>query len=135
MRPGQKIRLAGQGGHGPKGSSRGDLFLHLDLEPHASLRLEGLNLHTTLALTPWHAALGGPAKVTTLDGEVTVRIPEGSSSGRRIRLRGRGFPQAKGRNGDLLAEIKIVVPAELSAKERGLFEQLAQESEFKADNN
>lgn len=134
VRPGQKIRLAGQGGHGSKGSPRGDLFLLLDLEPHPSLRLDGRNLHTTLPLTPWHAALGGPAKVTTLDGEVTVKIPAGSSSGRRIRLRGRGFPQTKGRDGDLLAEIKIVVPRELSAKERGLFEQLAQESEFQPED-
>lgn len=130
VRPGQRIRLAGQGGHGPKGAPRGDLFLQLDIEPHESLRLEGVNLHAMLPLTPWHAALGGPAKVTTLDGEVTVKIPEGSSSGRRIRLRGRGFPQAKGDSGDLLADIKIVVPKQLSPIERDLFEKLAEESEF-----
>jgi curved DNA-binding protein len=135
VRPGQRIRLAGQGGHGPKGTPRGDLFLQLEIEPHDSLRMEGLNLHTTLTLTPWHAALGGPAKVGTLDGEVTVKIPEGSSSGRRIRLRGRGFPQKNGQNGDLLAEIKIVVPQELSGKERLLFEELAKESKFKAREN
>ena len=134
VRPGQKIRLAGQGGHGPKGAPRGDLLLHLDLEPHASLRLDGLNLHTILSLTPWHAALGGPLKVATLDGDVTVKIPEGSSSGRRIRLKGRGFPQNKGENGDLLAEIKIVVPREPSATERHLFEQLAKDSDFQPED-
>jgi curved DNA-binding protein len=102
----------------------------VELLPHPSFRLEGADLHTLLPVTPWEAALGGQAALRTLDGEVTVRIPAGSSSGRRIRLRGRGFPDSNGGNGDLLAEIRVVVPEELSARERELFEQLAKESQF-----
>ncbi len=129
IRPGQKIRLAGQGGKGPRGN-RGDLYLTVDLLPHPSFRLEGPDLHTRLAVAPWEAALGSTAAIQTLDGEVTVRIPPGSSSGRRIRLRGRGFPAGEGVNGDLLAEIRVMVPEELSENDRRLFEELAATSDF-----
>ncbi|MDH3744657.1 MAG: DnaJ domain-containing protein, partial [Acidobacteriota bacterium] len=107
IRPGQKIRLSGQGGKGA-GGRRGDLYLTVELLPHPSFRLDGANLHTRLAVTPWEAALGGKASIQTLDGEVTVRIPPGSSSGRKIRLRGRGFPSGDGANGDLFAEIRVM---------------------------
>jgi curved DNA-binding protein len=130
IRPGQRIRLSGQGGQGPGGGPRGDLYLTVELLPNPRFRLRGANLHTTLAVTPWEAALGGQATLATLDGEVTVRIPPGSSSGRRIRLRGRGFPDSNGSNGDLLAEIRIVVPEELTDQEREGFEQLAKSSDF-----
>ncbi len=130
IRPGQKIRLAGQG-ESPAGAGRaGDLYLTVDLLPHPNLRLKGSNLHTYLPITPWEAALGGQAKVRTLDGEVTVKIPAGSSSGRRIRLRGRGFPTANGDRGDLLAEIRIVLPETLSERDRELYEELAKVSDF-----
>jgi len=83
-------------------------------------------------VSPWEAALGAEVEVGTLDGSVTLRIPAGSSSGRKLRLRGRGFPNPKGGSGDLYAEIKIVVPEQLSEKERGLFEDLAEISSFTA---
>ncbi len=130
VRPGQKIRLAGQGGPGVGGGSRGDLYLKVNLIPHPSLLLQGPDLRTILKVTPWEAALGGTATLKTLDGPVTVKIPAGSSSGRQIRLRGKGFPQPKGRSGDLLAEIKIVLPKELTAEEEQLLQQLAEVSPF-----
>ncbi len=130
IRPGQRIRLTGQGGSAPGSGRAGDLYLTVDLLPHPNLRLEGSNLHTTLPITPWEAALGGQAKVRTLDGEVTVKIPPGSSSGRRIRLRGRGFPTGNGDRGDLLAEIRIVLPDTLSERDRELYEELSQASDF-----
>ncbi|MDX1502032.1 MAG: J domain-containing protein [Thermoanaerobaculia bacterium] len=130
VRPGQKIRLAGQGGASPTGGPPGDLYLTVELLPHPSFRLRGANLHTEVVVTPWEAALGGTAKLSTLDGDVTIRIPPGSSSGRKIRLKGRGFPSPGGGNGDLLAEIRIAVPERLSEEEKNLFERLAQTSGF-----
>ncbi len=129
IRPGKTVRLAAQGGRGP-GGERGDLFLKVDLLPHPQLELRGDDLHTRLAVAPWEAALGGRAKLRTLDGEVTLKIPPRSSSGKRIRLRGKGFPARNGKHGDLFAEIRIVVPEEVSARERELWEKLAEVSEF-----
>ncbi len=112
------------------GGPRGDLFLKIQLIPHPDFRLDGTTLETTIDVAPWEAALGGEAAVPTLDGSVRVKIPAGSSSGRRIRLRGKGFPDAKGKRGDLMAELRIVVPETLSGQEREQFEQLANTSDF-----
>jgi curved DNA-binding protein len=132
VRAGQRIRLAGQGQPGMNGGQAGDLYLKIEIEPDPRYKVDGANLQTTVAVTPWEAALGGDAEVQTLDGPVRVKIPAGSSTGRKIRLRGRGLPQAGGEKGDLLAEIRIVVPETLSERERELFEQLAEESSFRA---
>lgn len=129
VRPGQRIRLAGQGGMGAGGSTRGDLFLSVELIPDSRFKLDGSNLETILPVTPWEAALGGTAQIRTLDGDVTVKIPAGSSSGRKIRLRGKGFPTSAEQAGDLLAEVRIQVPERLSPRERELYEQLAKESD------
>ncbi len=130
VRAGQRIRLAGRGGQGFGNAPAGDLFLKVELLPHDHFRLEGLDLHAPLPITPWLAALGGPAKVRTLGGSVTVKIPGGSSSGRKIRLRGQGFPNPKGQPGDLYTEIKVMVPSQLTATERELLEELSQVSSF-----
>lgn len=135
VRAGQRIRLAGQGQPGIGGiggGPAGDLYLKIEIEPDPRFRVEGSDLHTSVAVAPWEAALGGDAEVQTLDGAVRVRIPAGSSSGRKIRLRGRGLPQAGNGKGDLLAEIRIMVPEQLSERERELFQQLAEASSFRA---
>jgi curved DNA-binding protein len=132
IRPGQRIRLAGQGGPGAGGGPRGDLYLSVELLPDPRFRLEGRDLHTILPVTPWEAALGSEAKVKTLDKEVRIKVPPGSSSGRRIRLGGKGFPSTTDKPGDLYAEIRIVVPEKLSERERELFDELAEDSKFKA---
>lgn len=131
VRPGQKIRLQGRGGPGAGGGPAGDLYLHIDLKPHDRFRLEGSDLYTSLDVSPWEAALGAELAVKTLDGSIKVRIPPGTSSGRKIRLRGKGFP-ARGSTGDLYAEVRVMVPKKLSKRERELFEELAEESSFKA---
>jgi len=131
VKPGGKIRLAGQGAPGPGGGPAGDLYLKVDVAPHPKLRLEGQHLHATVPIAPWEAALGGQATVPTLNGSLTVKIPPGTSSGRRIRLRGKGFPGRKGdAAGDLFAELKIVVPEELSDRERELYQELKEASDF-----
>jgi curved DNA-binding protein len=137
LKAGQRIRLAGQGREGRGGGGRGDLYLKLELAPHPRFRLEGRDLHTTLPITPWEAALGGEARVSTLNGELTIRIPPGSSSGQKIRLRGKGYPLSPkaAEQGDLFAELEIVVPRELSDPERKLFEELAETSQFNPRGN
>jgi curved DNA-binding protein len=127
---GQRIRLAGEGRRGPGGGPPGDLFLRVRLRPHPRFRLDGRDLHVDLPVAPWEAALGASVPVPTLDGEATVRVPAGSSSGRRLRLRGQGFPDRRGRPGDLYAEVQIKVPRRLSDAERELYEQLAEVSDF-----
>jgi len=128
VRSGQKIRLAGQGSQGFGGGPTGDLLLKIEIQPDPRFRVEGADIHTTVAVSPWKAALGGEAEVETLNGAVRVKIPAGSSSGRKIRLRGRGLSQPGGEKGDLLAEIRIVIPERLTDRERELYEQLAEAS-------
>lgn len=130
VKPGGRIRLHGQGSPGPGGGPAGDLYLKVEVLPHPDLRLEGHDLHTTVPVAPWDAALGGRAEVPTLDGPLTIKVPPGSSSGRRIRLKGKGFPRRNGEAGDLFAELRIVVPETLSTEERELFEKLAASSTF-----
>jgi curved DNA-binding protein len=129
VRDGQLIRLAGQGGEGRDGGLRGDLFLRVVLKPHPRFRRRGDDdLDVELPITPSQAALGATVALQTPTGSARVRVPAGSSSGRRLRLRGRGLPQRGGGSGDLHAIVKIVVPKELSDRERELYEQLAESS-------
>jgi curved DNA-binding protein len=127
---GQRIRLAGQGGRGSDRARNGDLYLVVRIAPHPRYRLDGRDLYDELRLAPWEAALGTSVSVDTPGGEVKVKVPAGTSSGRQIRLRGRGLPNPKGKAGDLFAEARIMVPPRLSHAERRLFEQLAAESDF-----
>ncbi|HLF56506.1 MAG TPA: DnaJ C-terminal domain-containing protein [Thermoanaerobaculia bacterium] len=125
VRPGQTIRVPGKGGAGIGNGPAGDLHLRIDIAPHPTFRLDGRDLVTTLDITPWEAALGGEAEIRTLDGQVRVRIPAGTSSGRRIRVRGRGFPGGKKEEpGDLIAELRVVVPSQLTEREREIYELL-----------
>jgi curved DNA-binding protein len=130
VRDGQRIRLAGEGEQGIGGGPPGDLFLRVRVAPHPRFRVEGRDLYTDLPVAPWEAALGATVEVRTLTGNANVRVPAGSSSDRRLRLRGEGLPDAQGRPGDLYAVVKIRVPAKLTPTERELFEKLAAESHF-----
>jgi curved DNA-binding protein len=127
---GQRIRLAGQGGQGTGDAVAGDLHLVVRIQPHSRYRVEGRDLYVDLPLAPWEAALGTSVAVDTPGGEAKVRVPPGSSSGRRLRLRGRGLPNPRGGAGDLFAEVRIVVPRSLTERERELFEELARISTF-----
>lgn len=131
IRAGQKIRLAGQGSPGVGAGQAGDLLLRVELAAHPRFQVDGTNLTVSIPLAPWEAALGAEAEVETLEGAVRLRVPPGTSSGRKVRLRAKGLPQAGGERGDLYAEFKIVMPESLTDGERALFEQLAAESEFR----
>ena len=130
IREGAKLRLAGQGDPAP-GGTPGDLFLRVRYLPHPQFKVEGENLHCDVALAPWEAVLGAKVAVPTLEGQVELNIPAGSSSGRKFRLRGKGLGSGVNR-GDLLARVMIKVPAQLSAEERELWQKLADVSSFKA---
>lgn len=128
--PGQKIRLSGQGGQGSGGASSGDLFLKVEVEQHPRFRLDGHDLYTDLAIAPWEAALGAEIDIQTLDEPVTLKIPPGTQSGQKLRLRAKGMPNPKGARGDLYAVMQIRVPKKLSKKESQLFEELKKVSSF-----
>lgn len=130
VRSGQRIRLAGEGGRGFGGGPAGDLYLLVQLRGDEQFRLRGDHVHTTLPVTPWEAALGTTAAVRTLEGPVRVKVPAGSSSGRKIRLRGKGYVKADGSRGDLYAELRIDVPTELTPEEKELLERWAKVSRF-----
>jgi curved DNA-binding protein len=130
VRDGQRIRLAGQGSPGVSGGPPGDLFLRARIRPHPRFRLEGRDIYVDLPVTPWEAVLGATVEVPTLDGTSRVKVPPGSSTGRKLRLRGEGFPGPRGGHGDFYAVIKIEVPRRPTPEERELFERLAQVSRF-----
>jgi curved DNA-binding protein len=127
---GQKIRLGGQGGEGMGGGPRGDLYLKVEVEPHPIYRVEGNDLYLDLAITPWEAALGTELQISTLAGPVTMKIPAGTQTGQKLRLRGKGMPNPKGAQGNLYAVITIKVPKKLTERERELFEELQSVSRF-----
>jgi curved DNA-binding protein len=129
VKDGQRIRLAGQAGQRGAGA-RGNLYLKVRLLPHPVFRFEDGQLVTSLPVTPWEAALGAEADVPTLAGPVRIRIPPHSSSGRRIRLRGKGYPRPREEAGDLIAELRVVVPQELSEAETELYRRLGELSTF-----
>ena len=127
---GQRIRLAGQGGQGVRGGPPGDLYLAVRIRPHPRYSLDGRDISVDLPVAPWEAALGATVAVRTPGGEVKVRVPPGSSSGRRLRLRGEGMPNPRGTPGDLYAVVQVEVPSRLGKRERELFEELASVSTF-----
>lgn len=124
IQPGQQIRLSRQGSPGQNGGPPGDLLLEIGLRSDGRFRLEGRNVVHTLALTPWEAALGATITVPTLDGQVELRVPPASDSGRKLRLRGRGWPGDP--PGDQIVVLEVHVPPAESDEQRALYERLAE---------
>jgi len=127
---GQVLRLPGQGGKGLQGGRDGDVYLNISLRPHRLYRVSGHDLFLDLPVTPWETALGASVEIPTLAGAVNLKVPAGTRGGQQMRLAGRGLPMPKGRSGDLYAIVQIVMPPELSERERGLLRDLATASTF-----
>jgi curved DNA-binding protein len=127
---GTRIRVTGLGPPGWGSGPTGDLYLVVRLAPHPRYKVAGRDVTVDLPVSPWEAALGASVTVDTPTGPVQIALPAGSSSGRRLRLRGRGLPNPDGEAGDLYAAIRIVVPGQLTAIERRLLQRLAQNSHF-----
>jgi curved DNA-binding protein len=131
IRDGAVLRLAGQGEPGAGGGPPGDIDIRVRLQPHPRFKIEGTeNLVVDLPLAPWEAVLGARVTVDTLDGRVELKIPAGSQTGRRLRMRGQGLRRRDGGRGDLYARLKVVVPTKPSAEEKRLFQELANVSTF-----
>lgn len=135
IRNGEKIRLIGQGKSGKNGGKNGDLFIKINIENSKTFKLFSSDLYTDLLLTPWEAALGARTNVQTIDGETTIYIPQGMESGEKIKIPNKGYKDGKGGRGDLVAEIKIVVPKKLTEEENNLFEKLKEVSKFSPRNS
>jgi curved DNA-binding protein len=126
--PGQQIRLAGQGSPGTQNALAGDLLLEVGIRDDEHFRLDGRDIHLALPIAPWEAALGATVTVPTLGGDVELKIPAGSNSGKRMRLRGRGMP---GRTpGDQFVTLEIHAPPAETDAQRKFYEEMAKAFDF-----
>ncbi|WP_341526373.1 DnaJ C-terminal domain-containing protein [Nostoc sp. UHCC 0302] len=123
-KPGTRLRVRGKGQVNPMTQQRGDLYLKVELQPHSFFQIEGDNLVCEVAITPDEATLGASIDVPTPDGLVNVKLPAGVRSGQSLRLRGKGWPLAKGGRGDQLVKVAIAPPKELSQQEREYYEKI-----------
>jgi curved DNA-binding protein len=121
---GTRLRVRGKGQVNPTTQQRGDLYLKVELQPHSFFQIEGDNLVCEMPITPDEATLGAAIDVPTPDGSVNVKLPAGVRSGQSLRLRGKGWPSAKGERGDQLVKVAIVPPKDLSPQEREYYEKI-----------
>jgi curved DNA-binding protein len=126
--PGQQLRLTGQGQPGTGGAPSGDLYLEIQFNADPRYRVEGADVYETVPVAPWEAALGGENNVPTPSGEVTVTVPAGSQTGRKLRLKARGIPAKP--PGDLYLVLEVVLPPADNDKARKLYETMARELAF-----
>lgn len=124
---GSRVRLGGEGGSGTAGATAGDLYLVIEVKPHARFERRGDDLHVKVPVDLYTAMLGGEVSLATMAGSVVLTVPPETPNGKTIRLRGQGMPQLKnpGRHGDLYAEVDLQIPRNLTAQENDLFRQLA----------
>jgi len=128
IRAGQLIRLAGQGSQGLGDGPRGDLYLEVEFAPHARWHVDDRDVHFTLRVAPWEAALGAAVNVPTPDGTVEMNVPAGSQTGRKLRLRGRGIPGSP--PGDFYVMLELVLPPASDDKARAVYRQMARDLAF-----
>jgi curved DNA-binding protein len=125
---GQQIRLSGQGDAGLGGGPAGDLFLHVRIIPHPLFRVDGRDVSLELPITPWEAALGETIRVPTLSGKVDLKIPQGSQSGRQLRLKGKGLPGSPA--GDLHVILRVITPPADSPQAEAFYREMAEKLPF-----
>jgi curved DNA-binding protein len=132
---GTKIRLRGKGQFNPLTKQKGDLYLKVELQPHSFFQFEDDNLVCEVPIAPDEAVLGANIEVPTPDGQVTVKIPPGIRSGQSLRLRGKGWRNPKGSQGDLLVKIAIATPKKISSTEREYYEKIRQARSYDPRSN
>ncbi len=125
---GQLIRLSGQGGPGAHGGEAGDLYLEVHFNVHARFRIEGRDVYATLPVAPWEAALGADVNASLPASTVQVHIPEGSQTGRKLRLKGKGIPASP--PGDLYLVLEVVLPPAGDARAREIYQMMEREMAF-----
>lgn len=126
----EKVRLIGQGKEGKNGGKNGDLFIKINIDNSTNLILRGYDIVTYLELTPWEAALGTKANVIGIDGISTIHVPAGTQTGEQIKLKQKGYKDGKGGRGDLIIQVKIMIPQKLTDKEKELFKKLKEVSKY-----
>lgn len=126
---GQQLRIPGKGGKGVEGGRDGNLYLDIVVEAHPLYRVSGQDISIDLPLAPWEAVLGTTVRLPTPAGAVSLKVPPGTRAGQQLRLAGRGLARA-GAQGNLHAIVQIVVPSVVDERERALFKQLAEASNF-----
>lgn len=135
IRNGEKIRLIGQGKQGINGAKNGDLFIKVNIENTKKYRLHGYDIYTDLFITPSEAVLGARVKVDTIDDSSKIYIPQGIQSGEKIRIPQKGYKDGKGGRGDLVAEVKILVPKKPTEEEIEIYKKLKEITKFEPRNN
>ena len=130
IQSGEKIRVIGQGKTGKNGGKNGDLLIKINIQDDKKFKLKGYDLYTDLLLTPWEAALGTRTVIKTINDETNIYIPEGIQSGEKIRIPNKGYYLDKETRGDLVAEVKVVVPKHLTEKEKSVYKELSKISKF-----
>jgi molecular chaperone DnaJ len=125
-REGQRIRLAGKGNAGLRGGPPGDLYIIVRTDEHPVFRRQGDDIHITVPVTAMEAALGAKIEVPTIDGRTLLKIPPGTRSGQRLRLREKGVPSAtrEGTRGDEIVEVQIVVPMPRDERSKEILREL-----------
>lgn len=130
IRDGEKIRLLGQGKTGENGGKNGDMFIKINIQNNSKFRLDGYDIVTDLFLSPWEAALGKRVSIEGIDDNISLYVPPGIQSGEKVRIPQKGYKDGRGSRGDLVAEVKTVVPKKLTDDEKELFEKLKAVSDF-----
>lgn len=126
----EKIRLMGQGKPGENGGKAGDLLVRIHIENDKKFKLNGVDLITNLYVTPWEAALGTKLNISSIDEEILLYIPQGTQCGESLKLKEKGYLDGKGGRGDLIINIQIMNPTDITEEEKKLFEQLKKISKY-----
>ena len=126
----EKIRLMGQGKLGENGGKAGDLLVRIHIENDKKFTLKGVDLITNLYVTPWEAALGTKLNISSIDEEILLYIPQGTQCGESLKLKEKGYLDGKGGRGDLIINIQIMNPTDITEEEKKLFEQLKKISKY-----
>lgn len=131
IRDDEKIRLIGQGKKGEHGGKNGDLLIKISIDQNKKFKLKGCNLYTDLKLLPWEAALGTKVNVEGIDETETIIVQKGIQSGDTIKIEGKGYKDGKGGRGDLILNVRIMLPKKLTKEEVNLYEKLRDISQGK----
>ncbi len=119
---------------GQNGAKNGDLLIKINVNNTKKYKLEGYDIYTSLYLAPWEAALGTRAQIDAIDDVANIYVPSGIGTGEILRIPGKGYKDGKGGRGDLIAEVKIIVPKELTKEEIEIYEKLKEISKFEPRN-
>lgn len=135
IRNGEKVRLIGQGKKGENGGKNGDLLIRINIKDDKKFALRGIDLYTDLCITPWEAVLGTKVSIDTIGETIFLHIPQGIESGEKVKIQGKGYKDGKGGRGELIADVKIMIPKVPTKEEMKFFEKLNQISKFNPRTN